>query len=137
MTAILPAKLPANEKSVLNILAFHANEGGECWPSVSLLSRECCLSRSEVQKCLAWLEKREFIKRNFRDGRSTTYFINEPASNGSTHPPPLDTQNGLLNVVEEKCSPQRCKKWHKGCLSFPPPYIIGVSKRKRLNPSLN
>lgn len=137
MTAILPVKLPANEKSVLNILAFHANDGGECWPSVGLLVRETCLSEREVQKCLGWLHDNDFIKREFRDGRSTTYTVNEPPSNRHPHPRPLDTQNGLLNVVEEKCSPRKCGKWHKNCTAFAPSYWIGVSKRKRISPSLN
>jgi hypothetical protein len=101
MTAVLPLVLPANEKHVLTVLAFHADVDAECWPSAGLLAKECCLHHKEIRKCLAKLEKLGFLQRNFRRGRSTVYRI-VPCANGVDHPAPMAHQNGKLNAGEAR-----------------------------------
>jgi DNA-binding transcriptional ArsR family regulator len=48
-------------KLVLLKLADHANEDGECWPSVKVIAEQCELSRRSVQYHLRDLEGRGFI----------------------------------------------------------------------------
>lgn len=131
VTAILPLKIPSNEKHVLTVLAFHANELGESWCGVPLLAKECCASERHIQKMLRRLSGRGLIIPTFRHGRSTVYNIpllggDNGVTIGGEH---AFTQNDLLNAGD-KCSPKKCGKWHKGCTAIRPPYIIGVSKKK-------
>lgn len=99
--AIRLIKLPSNEKFVFIMLAYHSKDDGNCWPSVRLLGQECCLSRREIQKCLSYLEKHSFIKKNFRPGHSTSYDLSVPASNGRDRVRPMDAQNLKLKAGQE------------------------------------
>lgn len=132
MTAILPLKLPTNEKHLLTILAFHANAKDECWASIRLLAAECCVSERHVQRMLRKLTNRGLIAPDFRYGQSTVYTLKMLDGDfcvtigGDT----IVTHNGNLNTVESKCSPERCIVWHPDCTAFAPPYWVAVPKRK-------
>lgn len=65
----------ANEKVVLLSLADHANDCGECWPSINRLAQRARVSVRTVQRCLAELEDAKLIIRETRNdlnGRSTS-----------------------------------------------------------------
>jgi hypothetical protein len=90
---------PAN-KTVLNCLADHANERGECWPSIPTIAEETELSERTVQRSLADLEKRELVERQARPYGSTharnSDLYRLPWCHGDTTPgdivtPPGDT----------------------------------------------
>lgn len=101
LTAVLPLKLPANEKHVLTVLAFHADADAECWPSSALLAKECCLHIKEVGKCLLYLKNGGFLRRDFRKGRSTVYHL-LPSAIGVDRSPLIAEQNDKLNACEER-----------------------------------
>lgn len=65
----------ANEKVVLLSLADHANDYGECWPSINRVAQRARVSVRTVQRCLAELEDAKLIVREMRNdpnGRSTS-----------------------------------------------------------------
>ena len=63
------------EKIVLLALCDCANDEGMCFPSVSRLEKKCCLSDRGVQKAMAALEKRGFVSRDVRSGKSSIYWV--------------------------------------------------------------
>lgn len=75
MTAAWKTRLPATIKMVLLALCDNANDQGECYPSVSMLSDKCSLSDRAVQRCITDLCTLGFMARNERSGRSTLYAI--------------------------------------------------------------
>lgn len=67
--------ISGNDKVVLLSLADHANDYGECWPSIKRLSQRARVSVRTVQRCLAELETAKLIVRETRNdpnGRSTS-----------------------------------------------------------------
>lgn len=58
--------ISATDKVVLLALADHANDLGECWPSVSLLMQRACVGERTVQRALQSLEESGFIVRERR-----------------------------------------------------------------------
>lgn len=58
--------ISATEKVVLLALADHANDCGECWPSVSLLMQRAYVGERTVQRALQSLENSGFIARERR-----------------------------------------------------------------------
>ena len=67
--------ISGNDKVVLLSLADHANDYGECWPSINRLSQRARVSVRTVQRCLAELENAKLIVRETRNdpnGRSTS-----------------------------------------------------------------
>jgi hypothetical protein len=58
--------ISATEKVVLLALADHANDRGECWPSVSLLMQRAYVGERTVQRSLQSLENSGFIVRERR-----------------------------------------------------------------------
>ena len=75
MTLAWKSDLPSGEKMVLLALCDNANDQGECYPSVSMLSEKCSLSERSVFNHIAKLEKIGAIVRENRTGRSTIYHI--------------------------------------------------------------
>jgi hypothetical protein len=49
---------------------------GMCFPSVPYLSRKCGLSTRAVQKSLAELQSTGLIRKKYREGHSSEYFLN-------------------------------------------------------------
>ena len=75
MTLAWKSDLPSGEKMVLLALCDNANDQGECYPSVSMLSEKCSLSERSVFNHIAKLEKIGAIVRENRTGRSTIYHL--------------------------------------------------------------
>lgn len=67
--------LPASQKLVALALADHANEKGECWPSIKKISDKCGLNERTVFRNLNLLEKGGVVKRKKRVGCSTVYTL--------------------------------------------------------------
>jgi DNA-binding MarR family transcriptional regulator len=60
------------EHSILNILAFRANEESECWPSINSLIENSSADRKTVIKILQSLsDKKLILKTGFFKGRSS------------------------------------------------------------------
>jgi len=64
VTAPNGEKITASEKLVLTQLADdHRMEVGVAWPSVGSLAKRCCLSKRQVRRNLASLERKQVIRR--------------------------------------------------------------------------
>ncbi|WP_158881459.1 helix-turn-helix domain-containing protein [Rhodanobacter sp. L36] len=79
-------------KLVYVALADMANDGGECFPSNSMLAERTGLSGRAVQKHIALLESAGYLQRDFRGGRSTVYTVTPahgaPLPRTTCTPPP-------------------------------------------------
>ena len=78
MTAAFKAKLSTTRKFVLLALCDAANDQGECYPSVTNLMEKCSASERTIQAAINELERDGFLRRDFRTGRSTVYWIADP-----------------------------------------------------------
>lgn len=65
------------QKYLLDILADHANEAGECWPSVETLHLTIERSRSVTFEYLDWLETNGFITRHKTASGRNWYQVHE------------------------------------------------------------
>lgn len=74
-------------KWVLIVLANHANEKGECWPSIGRICRHSGLDDRTVQRALKELIDKGFITINRMIGRNNHYFIKSTPVT-VTPPPP-------------------------------------------------
>lgn len=75
MTDAWKSNLPTGQKMVLLALCDNANDSGECYPSVSMLTEKCSMSERSVFNHLSDLEKLGAIVRLNRTGRSTYYTL--------------------------------------------------------------
>jgi hypothetical protein len=75
MTLAFRAAIPATRKLVLLALADCANDQGECYPSIPHLVGKCSLAERTVQESIAQLEAQGMIRREFRTGRATVYWV--------------------------------------------------------------
>lgn len=75
MTLAFKAQLPSTPKFVLLALADSANDQGECYPSIKTVMDKCSLAERTVQESIVALEHAGYVRREFRNGRSTTYWI--------------------------------------------------------------
>lgn len=75
MSAVWDADLTPTKKLVLLALADQANDDGLCWPSVGTIEKRTGLAERGVQIALAELEEANHLKRKFRSGHSTYYYI--------------------------------------------------------------
>ncbi len=104
MTLAWKSGLPSGQKMVLLALCDNANDQGECYPSVSMLSEKCSISERSVQQHIADMEVLGIISREMRNGRSTLYRVhsdhfNTPAKSAprksrtpqNLHPSPADS----------------------------------------------
>lgn len=71
------SKIEHRRKFVLVAIADRINEDGIAWPSMADLGRMCDLSERHVQRIVA--DCAEFLKVEYRPGRSTIYRLNEAA----------------------------------------------------------
>jgi hypothetical protein len=78
MTAAFKETLTLAQKMVLLALCDNANDQGECYPSVSMLTGKCSMSERGIQTALSQLVADGYVKRDFRKGRSTLYLITDP-----------------------------------------------------------
>lgn len=75
LNAAWKVQLAPPAKLVYVALADMANDGGECFPSNSMLVERTGLSSRAIQKHIAKLESSSHLKRDFRGGRSTVYTV--------------------------------------------------------------
>ena len=66
MQWVLQHPLRGLQKSVLFMLAYHADDHGKCWPGIALLSNECGISRSSVTRHIKSLEEGGFLSKESR-----------------------------------------------------------------------
>lgn len=78
MTEAWKTTMPATQKIVFLALCDNSSDGGECYPSITLLMNKCSLSDRAIQNAIAYLEESGYLKREFRKGQSTTYWIENP-----------------------------------------------------------
>ena len=75
MSAAFAAPVNATQKLVLLALCDCANDQGECYPSVQKLLEKTSLKERAVQAAMAALEEAGYMRREFRTGRSTVYWM--------------------------------------------------------------
>ena len=75
MTLAWKSAYQSGRKMVLLALCDNANDQGQCYPSISMLSEKCSMSERSVFSHIAELEKDGSIHRENRPGRSTIYRI--------------------------------------------------------------
>lgn len=75
MSAAFAAPINATQKIVLLALCDCANDHGECYPSVQKLLEKTSLKERAVQAAMAALEAAGYMRREFRNGRSTVYWM--------------------------------------------------------------
>lgn len=141
MSAAFKAQIKSTPKLVLLALADCANDQGECYPSVPTLMEKCSSGERTVQDAVSYLEREGFIRRDFRTGRSTIYWITDP-SNWRTpadsappqqpHPTPADSappppqtphptpaNAAPITIKEPSVEPSRNQKTAPECASVP------------------
>nr|WP_217346575.1 helix-turn-helix domain-containing protein [Noviherbaspirillum sp. L7-7A]MBV0881038.1 helix-turn-helix domain-containing protein [Noviherbaspirillum sp. L7-7A] len=67
--------IPAGRKLVLLSLCDHADDQGECYPSVEAIAQKCSMGQRTVQQHISDLERAGMLVRRFRKGRSTLYQV--------------------------------------------------------------
>ncbi|MBK4733391.1 helix-turn-helix domain-containing protein [Noviherbaspirillum pedocola] len=75
MTLAWKTDLPSGRKLVLLALCDHANNHGQCYPSIEAISRKCSMGQRTIQQHLGELEAVGILVRHFRSGRSTLYKV--------------------------------------------------------------
>jgi DNA-binding transcriptional ArsR family regulator len=74
---------PATKRLVLLALADSANDEGSCFLLISTLARKSGAGESSVQRVLKELEDEGLLKREFRRNRSTIFYLDVDAIEGS------------------------------------------------------
>lgn len=102
-----------SERFVLLALADHANDAGECWPSIATIARKTCLSERGARKIIRRLEASGWLETEVGGGRHgcSRYIINpEPRTPlldekpGTTFPPePRSPRNLSAKNPEPEC----------------------------------
>lgn len=90
------APLGHASKIVLLALCEHANEAGECFPSVARLMRVCGMSERAIQAQIAVLHSAGYFEREARTGHSTVYRMSDPRTwcTPAGNAPPHDVPHG-------------------------------------------
>lgn len=76
MTAAWEADLPLAEKAVLLCLCDHANDDGECWPSMARVARRSSMSERTAQRAIKALREKGILDWFDVPGRSHKFVIN-------------------------------------------------------------
>lgn len=75
MTGAWRLDIPSGPKLVLLSLCDNANDQGECYPSVPVISERCSMAERTVQNHIQNLVELGFMRRFERTGRSTVYHL--------------------------------------------------------------
>ncbi len=133
MSAAFVAPINATQKLVLLALCDCANDQGECYPSVQKLLEKTSLKERAVQAAMAALEAAGYMRREFRNGRSTVYWMTPkpphdvhhrttctPAPHAPTHAPhaphpphhvhPTPAPHAPITVTESSIEPSLNRK---------------------------
>lgn len=97
--------LPA-EKLALLCLADNANNDGVCWPSVQDMAQRLMCTPRYVYELVAALEKKGFVSRESRKGKSTIYHIVLTPEPQFTHTPEPQFRTELHNTPEPQFIPK-------------------------------
>lgn len=100
-----PAK--GNEKLVLTILADHANNDGECWPSIPRIAAIANCSDRHVRNALAGLIERNELVRELHGGQGTR----------------SDLRPNLYRILMPHCS---CPRGKSGYINHTPGRVSAV-----------
>jgi hypothetical protein len=76
--AVWELQIATTHKIVLLALANHANDYGECFPSVNRLVKMTCLSKRSVIKSINYLIINNLIFADRRAGRNSNYCLTDP-----------------------------------------------------------
>ena len=122
MTAAFKAAIPTTAKFVLVALCDSANDQGECYPSVTSLMEKCSLSDRGVQRAITELEQSGYLRREFRSGRSTVYWMTpERGSPRPTVTPnvghPTPERPSPITVIEPSIEPSGKQKTRRAASS--------------------
>lgn len=93
--------ISSTQKMVALVLAQHANDAGECFPSMERMVKMTSLSDRAVQKAICELEKVGIITRQVRSGRATIYTINPR----TTFTPEAGSPPNVVHPTPERGSP--------------------------------
>lgn len=66
--------LPQTEKMVLLCLCDHANDNGECWPSIDTLARKCSVSDRTIQRTIRKLVSDGVLTAEMSNGRKANSY---------------------------------------------------------------
>jgi len=116
MTAAFKTSLPTTQKFVFLALCDAANDQGECYPSIATVCDKCSLSERAVQAAVRDLERLGYVRREFRSGRSTVYWLTAtPAADA----PPHDVH------PRSRCTPPpQILRPHPRTTCTPPPHHV-------------
>lgn len=99
--------LNEHEKIVMTCLAQHADEKGTCFPSISLVAKECSVSRRTVLRAIDGLAKKGWVIVQKRNGCVTTYTCRIPSVTSASQTPVSDSHQ-CLTVTGASQSPDQC-----------------------------
>lgn len=88
MSIAFKARVNSTQKLVLLALCDAANDQGECYPSVPTLIEKTSLGERSIQGAVAALEESGHLRREFRVGRSTVYWMTPAADAPQQQMPP-------------------------------------------------
>lgn len=137
LNAAWKAPLPPMAKLVLVALADFANESGECFPSVGMMVERSGMSDRGVQKQIAELERLGYLRRAFRNGRSTLYTVTP--EHGSPHPRTVFTPapNGVHPEPDSPPPPNGVHPTPEHGSPTPEPYSPITATQPSTNRQLN
>jgi hypothetical protein len=101
--------LPQTEKMVLLCLCDHANDSGDCWPSVARLAVKCSVTDRTVQKAIQSLKDRGILSWVDAPGRTHRFTINPRTTftPENCSPPKMTTQPpNDVHPTPERRSPE-------------------------------
>lgn len=76
MTWAWETSLPSTEKMVLLCLCDHANDDGQCWPSMARIARKCSVTDRTVQRAIKRLRDWGILTGDCEPGRTYKFQIN-------------------------------------------------------------
>ena len=121
-----PVQLPPREKLLLIVLADAASDNGHSWQLVSSISVKMGLSSRGVQRAVASLEARGYVRRELRLGRSSVFYLIPEAIAAS-----------VLSEHRNDCNPaSRSAEMAKGgdTSVTPPPTPVSPHPRHQCHP---
>lgn len=107
LSAVWDLDLGRNQRDVLEVLAWHANADGLCWPSKARIMYKTSLSESTVKRALTGLKKRGLVtvEDHAGGGRGKTPLYRVRPEKGVKKPPFtewLAEQKGFTQDVEDE-----------------------------------
>lgn len=79
--------LTSSERLVAACLARHADDAGNCYPSIMLIAQECALSERTVRYTLKGLAKKRWLQVQRQDGKPNVYSLSIPDGTTATNSP--------------------------------------------------